>query len=162
MRSEAADFRYSDYFANLTVSGEDASILDLPKDELCSPCVIQLGVLNQGTSYSNYGAAMAKQWAAIQATCGVSYPTDVPGAAANFTDVAGYAPSGYPVADCLSGKTYKVVSGDDCGMIAMANGVPRGTLMSINDVLPDCSDLQGKAIRVSPQCLLYMTDAIAC
>ncbi|TQV97383.1 LysM domain-containing protein [Cordyceps javanica] len=96
--------------ANLAFSDDDAdqSILKLPKDTLCSECIINLGRLLQGTSFSNYGKKMAQEWQSIQSSCGVSYPTDVQPIAGNQTDIPGYAPSGYPVAMCNSGKTYTV------------------------------------------------------
>ncbi|KAF2154796.1 carbohydrate-binding module family 50 protein [Myriangium duriaei CBS 260.36] len=144
------------YFANLTKSTNDVAIASLPKAQLCTPCILNLGVLNQGTSYSNYGPKMAKNWASVQSICGVSYPTAIPPVVGNRTDLPGYAPSGYPVASCGTGKTYKVVSGDDCGKIAAAQGVPKGTLMSYNNVLPDCSDLQvGQPLCVPNSCKLY-------
>jgi LysM repeat protein len=87
---------------------------------------------------------MAEEWAVIQSQCGVSFPTAVQPVVGNQTDIPGYAPPGYETAQCASGKTYSVVSGDDCGKIANKEGVPRGSLMAINNVLPDCSDLQSK------------------
>jgi hypothetical protein len=116
----------------------------LPKSVVCSECVLLLGRLIQSTPFSNYSPRMAKEWAAIQATCGVSYPTAVQPVTGNRTDLPGYAPPGYATAQCLTGKTYTVVSGDDCGKIALQQGVPRGSLMSINNILPDCSNLQGE------------------
>ncbi|XWW92082.1 hypothetical protein V2A60_000004 [Cordyceps javanica] len=144
--------------ANLAFSDDDAdqSILKLPKDTLCSECIINLGRLLQGTSFSNYGKKMAQEWQSIQSSCGVSYPTDVQPIAGNQTDIPGYAPSGYPVAMCNSGKTYTVVSGDDCGKIAQNNNVPRGALIANNDILPDCSNLQiGQKLCLPHPCTLY-------
>lgn len=86
---------------------------------------------------------MAKEWASLQSRCGVSFPTAVQPIVGNRTDIPGYAPPNYPVAACLSGKAYAVISGDDCGKIATAHSVPRGALMSLNNILPDCSDLRG-------------------
>lgn len=62
----------------------------------------------------------------------------------NVTDPLGFAPAGYPVSSsCLSGNTYAVAPGDECGQIAIAKGVSTGTLISINNLLPDCSNLLG-------------------
>ena len=119
-------------------------MVDLPKAQACSPCMIALGRLNQGTSYSNYGPGMAAEWAQLQILCGVSYPTAIQTIVGNRTDLPGYAPTGYPVASCLSGKTYTVVSGDNCGKIATANNVPTRTLIGTNSILPDCSTLGSK------------------
>ncbi|TPX08542.1 uncharacterized protein E0L32_010029 [Thyridium curvatum] len=144
--------------ANLTSpdSDQDASILTLPKAALCSECVLKLGQLIQSTAFSNYGLKMAQEWASIQSTCGVTYPTNVQPIAANRTDIPGYAPSGYPVAECVTGKSYTVVGGDDCGKIASANKVPRGALLAVNNVLPDCSDLQiGQQLCLPNPCTLY-------
>lgn len=119
-------------------------MLSLSKNVICSECVLLLGQLIQATPFSNYGPRIAKEWAAIQSSCGVSHPTAVQPIVANWTSIPGYAPPGYQSAQCMTGKTYIVVSGDDCGKIAANQGVPRGSLMAINNVLPDCSDLQGR------------------
>jgi hypothetical protein len=111
---------------------------------VCSECVILLGRLIQSTSFSNYGSGIASEWAAIQSTCGVSFPTEVQPVASNQTNIPGYAPEGYETAQCASKKTYTVVSGDDCGKIASSQGVPRGSLIAINNILPTCSDLWGE------------------
>jgi len=124
--------------------------LGLPKSALCSECVLGLGKLIQATSFSNYGSKIATEWASIQSTCGVSFPTAVQPIAGNRTDLPGYATPGYQVAQCNSGKKYTVVSGDDCGKIASSNNVPRGALLAINDVLPDCSTLQGTSCHAEP------------
>ena len=92
---------------------------------------------------------MVKEWANIQSQCGVNFPTAVQPTIGNRTDLPGYAPSGYQTAQCASGKTYPVVSGDDCSKIANKQGVPRGLLMAINNVLPDCSDLYSMKLLVS-------------
>ncbi|TKX23426.1 LysM domain-containing protein 1 [Elsinoe australis] len=136
LKDDVGDY-CQNYFANLTLPDGDTAMTDLPKAQLCSQCVLKLGVLNQGTSYSNYGPP-------------------VPPVVGNRTDIPGYAPSGYPVPSCLTGSTYSVVSGDDCGKIASAKGVPKGTLISQNDILPDCTDLQvGAKLCIPDSCSLY-------
>ncbi|GIC92923.1 uncharacterized protein Aud_009401 [Aspergillus udagawae] len=145
-----------DVLANLTLPAGDPSMASLPKSVVCSECVLLLGRLIQSTPFSNYSPRMAKEWAAIQATCGVSYPTAVQPVTGNRTDLPGYAPLGYATAQCLTGKTYTVVSGDDCGKIASQQGVPRGSLTSINNILPDCSNLQvGQKLCIPNTCQLY-------
>lgn len=46
-------------------------------------------------------------------------------------------------AECLTSRTYTVTLGDTCARIARAHRVPRGSLVWLNDVQPDCSDLRG-------------------
>ncbi|KAJ5295310.1 LysM domain protein, partial [Penicillium antarcticum] len=89
-------------------------------------------------------------------TCGVSFPTDVHPVASNQTNLPGYAPAGYDTAQCASGKTYTVVTGDDCGKIASSQGVPCGSLIAINNILPTCSDLWiGQILCLPDTCQLY-------
>jgi LysM repeat protein len=71
----------------------------------------------------------------------ISYPTDVQPAAASPTSLPGYANASY-TASCLSGNTYTVTSGDDCQKIAHNNSVATGTLKIINQILPDCTDIE--------------------
>lgn len=46
-------------------------------------------------------------------------------------------------AECRTSRTYTATLGDTCARIARAHHVPRGSLVWLNDVQPDCSDLRG-------------------
>ncbi|KAL4924816.1 uncharacterized protein BDV17DRAFT_273616 [Aspergillus undulatus] len=57
---------------------------------------------------------------------------------------------------CATNRTYSVVSGDTCSKIARIHGVPRGSLVFINDVRPDCADLRvGQVLCLTQPCELY-------
>lgn len=115
----------------------------LPIAQICSPCVLALGKLIQGTSYSNYDDTIASEWSTIQSKCGVSYPTDVQPLETHLSEFSGFT-SHYPVpSTCLSGNTYTVASGDDCVRISTSKQVSTGALISLNQLFPDCSNLQG-------------------
>jgi hypothetical protein len=73
----------------------------------------------QSTPYSNYNPQMAQAWAAIQESCGLSYPTATQTLQTNVTSLSNYAPPGYPTASCVSNRTYNVGSGDTCEAIAV-------------------------------------------
>lgn len=134
-------------------------LTDLPKDQLCSPCVIALLQQSQRTSFSNYDENVAPLWSAIQLACDVNFPTDAQPLITNVTDSPGYAPSNHTASSqCLSGNQYSVISGDDCQKIATSQSVSTGTLIAINNLLPDCSDLLGGASLCLPQkCSVYFT-----
>ncbi|OXV08019.1 hypothetical protein Egran_04219 [Elaphomyces granulatus] len=104
----------------------------------------------QGTAFSGYDTNAAQAWASIQSTCGISYPTDVQPAAASPTSLPGCANSSY-TASCLSGNTYTVASGDDCQKIAHNNNVATGTLKIINQILPDCTDIEVGQVLCLPR-----------
>jgi LysM repeat protein len=105
----------------------------------------------QGTPYSTYDADSAADWAQIQSICSVSYPTTVPTPISTDTSILpGYAPNVTYTATCLSGNTYTAVSGDNVQTIAQKNNVATGTLLAINQLLPDGSDLQGGQVLCLP------------
>ncbi|KAL4971932.1 hypothetical protein BDW66DRAFT_163288 [Aspergillus desertorum] len=61
-----------------------------------------------------------------------------------------------PLADCSTNRTYTAVSGDTCAKIAGAHSVPRGSLVAINQVRPDCADLRvGQVLCLPEPCALY-------
>ena len=129
---------------------------NLPKSQLCSPCLLALGRLIQSTSYSNYDDTVASEWSTIQKQCGVSYPTGVQPPAASPTNVPGFNTNYTASTDCLSGNTYNVVSGDNCVGISTSKGVSTGGLTVINQLLPDCSNLLGGQSLCLPQtCQIY-------
>jgi LysM repeat protein len=111
----------------------------------------------QGTPYSNYQADIATQWATVQSTCSVSYPTSVPTPISNLTSIPGFAPTSVVFSQpCLSGNTYTVVSGDNVQAISQNVGCATGTLIAINNLLPDGSDLQaGQSLCLPFQCQLH-------
>lgn len=133
------------YISNLTSSiTSDTSMANLPEAQVCSPCIIALGQLLQATSFSNYDDTIASEWASIQKTCHVDYPTNVQPPEATPTDVIGFAPANYTIsAACLSGNTYDVTNGDDCVKISQSNSVSTGSLVVLNRIFPDCSNLVG-------------------
>ncbi|KAK6008144.1 hypothetical protein QM012_000047 [Aureobasidium pullulans] len=141
--------------ANISTQASDMALSDYPTDVICSECILKLGQINQGTAYSNYGPRMAEAWKKIQSQCGVIFPTAVQAPVTNITSLPGFAPSGYATASC-SGKTYTVVSGDNCGAIATKHSIPRGSLMTMNNILPDCSDLYiGQILCLPDACQTY-------
>ncbi|KAI1811896.1 hypothetical protein GGS20DRAFT_588042 [Poronia punctata] len=55
-----------------------------------------------------------------------------------------------------SGQTYTVASGDDCGSIAVSQSVSAGTLITLNNVLPDCTNLEiGQVLCLPERCTTY-------
>ncbi|OJJ07515.1 hypothetical protein ASPVEDRAFT_367672 [Aspergillus versicolor CBS 583.65] len=55
--------------------------------------------------------------------------------------------------DCLTNRTYTTRSGDTCARIARAHRVPRGSLVWLNDVQSDCSDLRaGQPLCIQESC----------
>jgi hypothetical protein len=102
----------------------------------------------QSTPYSNYDDTLAAVWASIQTTCGLSFPVDVPMLETNVTTPGGFAsPGSGRTRLCLSGNTYNVVSGDNCQVIAEKSNVATGTLIAINSLYRDCSNLIGGAVH---------------
>jgi hypothetical protein len=128
------------YFQNQTVESDGTN---LPTDQLCSSCVVSLFSLMQSTPYSNYDPTLANVWSNIQSQCSLSQPTAVPALDTNLTQPGGFALPGYSTSSalCLSGITYTVVSGDSCEAIAENYGVSTGTLIAINDLYVDCTNL---------------------
>ena len=135
---------------------DDSSVVALSKSQQCSPCILALFQHLQSTPYSSYNDELAKDWTSVQQLCGVSYPTIVQPPAANVT-VPGYSTSAAN-ATCLTNQYYTVTSGDDCESIAEAHHVAQGTLIVINGILPDCSNLEAGASICMPQnCTTYKT-----
>ncbi|KAA8896313.1 hypothetical protein FN846DRAFT_965309 [Sphaerosporella brunnea] len=141
-------------FANSTT---DQSGTGLPQSQLCSSCVIQYFRQVQGTPYSNYDSDLASQWSEIQSQCGLSYPTAIPTLTTNVTSLPNYAAPGTAyTGGCGSGNYYTVVSGDNCQVIAQKENVATGSLIILNGLLPDCSDLLlGATICLPQTCQTY-------
>ncbi|KAL2825737.1 hypothetical protein BDW59DRAFT_172120 [Aspergillus cavernicola] len=56
----------------------------------------------------------------------------------------------------VSNTTYTVRSGESCANIARNHGVPRASLIGINNIRPDCGDLRaGQELCLPEPCLLY-------
>ena len=149
-----ADFIFN-AFGNTT---GDSDGTGLPSNVLCSPCVVNTLRQMQSTPYSNYGPQLATSWASIQSTCGISYPTAVQPLQTNVTNLPGYSMLNTTTQpSCLSGNTYTVVGGDNCGLIAQAHNVSTGGLIAINQLLPDCTDLQiGQVLCLPQSCATYV------
>ena len=118
----------------------------VPDNLLCSNCVIGLFRHMQQTPYSNYDENLASEWASIQSQCHLSYPTAVPALQTNLTQPGGFAAPGSAKTGCLSGVTYNVISGDNCGTICEKQKCATGTLIAINDLYQDCSNLYAGAV----------------
>ncbi len=104
----------------------------------------------QGTSYSNYDESLASVWSSIQTTCQLSYPTAVPSLSTNVTTPGGFAAPGTGFTGlCISGNRYTVVSGDNCETIAESQNVATGTLIAINNLFPDCTNLNAAVVSKS-------------
>ncbi|KAJ6045686.1 carbohydrate-binding module family 50 protein [Penicillium canescens] len=143
------------YFQNQTVESDGTN---LPTDQLCSSCVVALFSLMQSTPYSNYDPTLANVWSNIQSQCSLSQPTAVPALDTNLTQPGGFALPRYSTSSalCLSGITYTVVSGDSCEALAENYGVSTGTLIAINDLYVDCTNLGiGQVLCIPPQCTTY-------
>lgn len=140
-----ADHSKTGYFNTVSANyTTDMSATSLPPSVLCSPCVLAMYQVLQGTAYSYYDSAMAVEWSTIQSKCNVSYPTQVQQNPTNITNIPGFAPANYSTPPCLSGSTYLVVSGDDCTTISQKQNVSTGALIGLNSLFADCSNLIGK------------------
>ena len=118
--------------------------------------MLSVGRQIQSTSYSNYDENLADQWVSLQSRCGTTYPTDIKPPETNATNVFGYATNYTTASSCWSGTTYTVASGDTCGAIATAKGVSTGSLIILNNVLPDCTNLQiGQVLCLPEACTTY-------
>ena len=119
-------------------SDPDAVLGGYAADNLCSECLVTLFQHSQSTPYSNYDAQMAQAWAAIQQSCGLSYPTATQTLQTNVTSLGNYAPADYPSASCVSGRKYTVASGDNCNAIASSQQVSVGALLALNSLYQVC------------------------
>ncbi|KAK5652943.1 hypothetical protein OQA88_9422 [Cercophora sp. LCS_1] len=127
---------------------------------LCSECIVNLFKHQQSTPYSNYDAEMAEAWAAIQTQCGLNFPTATKTLETNVTSLANYAPSGYPTAVCVGGRTYEIVSGDNCIDISKNNGVSTGALITLNSLRMDCTNIfAGQTLCLPPICDDYVVQS---
>ncbi|KAL4812080.1 hypothetical protein BDW67DRAFT_179034 [Aspergillus spinulosporus] len=131
-------------------------------EQLCSECVVALFAHQQSTPYSNYDVEMANAWAEIQARCGLEYPTATPTLETNVTSLGNYAPSGYATAACVGGRIHEVSSGDNCIDISKANRVSTGSLITLNSLRMDCTNLLvGQTLCLPPECDDYIFSGIS-
>ncbi|KAM5436537.1 hypothetical protein MferCBS31731_005815 [Microsporum ferrugineum] len=138
---------------------QDALLGGYSDDQLCSACVVSLFRHQQSTPYSNYGPDMADAWQAIQARCGLAYPTNVQPLDTNVT-LHNQAPSGYPTARCASDRQYTVSAGDNCVAISKSQHVSTGSLVVLNSLRVDCADLLlGQSLCLPPACTDYTVKA---
>lgn len=131
---------------------------NIPPSQLCSECIVNLFRHIQSTPYSNYGDSLVPQWSFIQSQCSLNFNTTVSALQTSVTNLPGYAPpnSSYS-GGCLSRNTYTVVSGDDCQVIAQKENVATGTLISVNNLLRDCSNLElGSTLCLPQNCTTYL------
>ncbi|KAG6356475.1 hypothetical protein INS49_015863 [Diaporthe citri] len=84
---------------------------------------------------------MAQAWAAIQTNCKLSFPTATQALKTNVTSLGNYAPKGYPTATCVGDRTYKVVSGDNCVDISKKSKVSTSSLIVLNSLRIDCTNI---------------------
>jgi hypothetical protein len=135
-------------FFNSSTTDNDGT--NIPTDQLCSNCVVSLFRTLQSTPYSNYDDVLASVWINIQAKCQLSFPTTVPALQTDVTTPGGYAaPGSARSGACLSGNTYNVVAGDNCQVIAEKSNVATGTLIAINSLYRDCSNLLEGAVCIA-------------
>ncbi|KXH26101.1 hypothetical protein CSAL01_06334 [Colletotrichum salicis] len=109
--------------------------------QLCSECLVNLFRHQQSTPYSNYDPEMAQAWAAIQSKCSLSLPTATQTLKTNVTSLGNYAPPGYATAVCVAGRTYTVAAGDNCIDISKKSGVSTGSLITLNSLRMDCTNI---------------------
>lgn len=147
-----------DAFANYTTDSDGTG---LPASDLCSSCVVSAFRQIQSTPYSNYGAQLVDQWSSIQETCSLDYPTAVQPLQTNVTNLPGYSNlNTTELPSCLSGNTYTVASGDTCTAISVSQNISTGALISINQVLPDCSNLDiGQVLCLPQTCQTYVVQS---
>ncbi|TFK69174.1 hypothetical protein BDN72DRAFT_840792 [Pluteus cervinus] len=147
----------TDYFASIFGdSTTDSDGTDIDTSQLCAPCIVNSFIKMQSTPYSNYDVSLADVWTTIQQRCSISHNTTVPSLQTNLTPPDYALPGSAYSAPCLSGNTYTVVGGDDCTAISAAHNVATGTLISINDILKDCSNLFIDQVLCLPQtCTTY-------
>ncbi|ESK89423.1 hypothetical protein Moror_16166 [Moniliophthora roreri MCA 2997] len=148
----------TDYFEGIFGSSEtDSSGTDLPQGQLCSECVVNTFIQMQSTPYSNYDDKLVSVWTEIQNKCSLSHNTTIPSLPTNITGFPGYAlPNSSYSGGCLSGNTYAVESGDTCQAISQKKSVAVGTLISINNILPQCTNIfVGQELCLPQQCTTY-------
>ncbi|KAL8757941.1 MAG: hypothetical protein Q9199_001853 [Rusavskia elegans] len=91
-----------------------------------------------------------------KAVCNVEHPIEVQKPPTNISNYYNFADSAFEPA-CLSGKTYRVAAGDDCQTIATSQGVATGTLETINNIYPGCTNLiAGSTICLPQTCQTYL------
>ena len=96
----------------------------------------------QSTSYSNYDAQHVQDWQAVQSRCHTGpLPATPQPPATNITALPGVTTSDPANSTCLSANHYTIQPGDDVQKIAVAHGVATGTLIILNGIFPDGTNL---------------------
>ncbi|QRV82272.1 LysM domain protein [Ceratobasidium sp. AG-Ba] len=114
----------------------DTAIESLDPSILCTSCNIQNILLTQQSVFGYDPTFVSGVWPTIQSKCKITTSITDPGQAyVNITE-----PDPGPTT-CLSGKTYTVKSGDTCQVIAAAQSVGTKDLISINSILPGCTNI---------------------
>ncbi len=121
----------------------------------CSESIINLFCHQQSTPYLNNGPEMTAAWAAIRANYDLDYHTVTQTLKTNVTSPANYEPSEYTTSACVSGQTYTVISGDNSNDIAKKAGVSTGSLITLNSLRIDCSNLLLGQVRYHQSSSLY-------
>ncbi|KAL6229265.1 hypothetical protein BDW75DRAFT_249917 [Aspergillus navahoensis] len=114
---------------------------EMPKDELCSPCYVNLHRTMQSSPYSVYHVTIESEY--LQARLDYIYSQcPVESGSTSIKDPQYIPVEEDPVA-CFTEVTYRTKSGDTCDTIARSYSVASGALQSANaDKIYNCTDLQ--------------------
>jgi LysM repeat protein len=113
----------------------------MPKDELCSPCYVNLHRTMQSSPYSIYHVATESEY--LQACLEYIYSRcPVKSGSTSIKDPQ-YIPVEEDTVPCFTEVTYTTKSGDTCDTIARSFSVASGALQSANsDKIYNCTGLQ--------------------
>ncbi|KAL3438555.1 pectin lyase-like protein [Aspergillus tetrazonus] len=114
-------------YCNDVIAGFSAVdfLQDMPKDELCSFCFVEILEMMQRSSYSFYDKGFQSQLGVVNEQCGLSAPTAMPPSLD--------APPEFPPDPiCSSYQTHTTVSGDTCDSIALTYSVSSAALVMAN------------------------------
>ncbi|KAG9123113.1 hypothetical protein FRC07_000216, partial [Ceratobasidium sp. 392] len=104
--------------------------------------------LNASSVFGYDPTFVSNAWPTIQSKCKITTSITDPGQATT-------PDPGDPV--CISGKTYTVKSGDNCQAIAAAQNVGTNDLISINSIMPGCTNIWVGQVLCLPQtCQTYI------
>ncbi|KAL6234521.1 hypothetical protein BDW75DRAFT_241027 [Aspergillus navahoensis] len=114
---------------------------EMPKDELCSPCYVNLHRTMQSSPYSIYHVATESEY--LQARLEYIYSQcPVVSGSTSIKDPQ-YIPVEEDTVPCFTEVTYTTKSGDTCDTVARSFSVASGALQSANsDKIYNCTDLQ--------------------
>lgn len=134
---------------------------DVPNRKLCSNCATKILDQINNTPFHNYGN-LAQQVSNIRAKCSFlpRIPVNpngsplVPKSSANGP--ATPSPKTNSTDSCASGKHYNVVSGDTCQIVSEKESVATESVILLNKLNADCTNLQIGPICLPEACTLYM------